>query len=506
MIPNADRAPQFLGELCTYASFFKLSEFHLHLSDNYPLNRGHNETWQDVYSQFSLLPEDPSLRGLVTRANETHTRASFSSLQQHCAARGVTIVPELEAPGHALAITKWKPQLALSSPKDLLNLTHPETIPLVKKIWAEFLPWFKSKEVSIGADEYDAALADDYIAFVNSMSTFISEKSGKRIRIWGTLEPSSTLEISKDVVIQHWQYGQSDPVALAQAGYDVINSEDYWAYMSLKNDHTPVSPAPYPQFFNATRVLDFAGQDGWQWEPALFNPTNLSQQLPSNATHNRGAIMAAWNDDGPDATTQLEAFYAIRDGLPLVGARAWSGSRGPLLDVGTVNTSVELLSAVAPGQDLDRHKPSTDSLGPPYALRVDYTAAPFTLSSADASLALLANGSLVMTTADGWPYPLRSVSEAASGVAGRIWVNDTSSTHEVVQVPGAGGSSLVIETDVLTGTRVWSVSDGGKGERAFLGRFEVFVFGGRNTLFSWSQMAFAMPLRCSVGHARVETL
>jgi len=36
---------EFLKELCTYASFFKMSEFHYHSSDNYPLNRGHNETW-----------------------------------------------------------------------------------------------------------------------------------------------------------------------------------------------------------------------------------------------------------------------------------------------------------------------------------------------------------------------------------------------------------------------------------------------------------------------------
>jgi hexosaminidase len=28
----------------------------------------------------------------------------------------------------------------------------------------------------------------------------------------------------------------------------------------------------------------------------------------------------------------------------------------------------------------------------------------------------------------------------------------------------------------------------------FVGRFEVFVFGGRNTLFSWSQMALVAPL------------
>jgi len=32
-----------------------------------------------------------------------------------------------------------------------------------------------------------------------------------------------------------------------------------------------------------------------------------------------------------------------------------------------------------------------------------------------------------------------------------------------------------------------------------MGRFEVFVYGGRNTLFSWSQMAFVAPLQEVVG-------
>lgn len=224
-----------LKELCTYASFFKMSEFHYHTSDNYPLNRGRNATWQDVYAQFSLHPESDELQGLVQRPDETLSREDFEDLQQHCARRGMTIIPEIEAPGHCLTITKWKPELALEK-KDLLNLTHPESIPTVKKIWAEFLPWFQTKEVHIGADEYDSTLADDYITFVNEMSTFIQETSGKKVRIWGTEEPSENLTISKDVIVQHWQYGQSDPVELQKSGYDLINSQDWWAYMSLKND------------------------------------------------------------------------------------------------------------------------------------------------------------------------------------------------------------------------------------------------------------------------------
>jgi hexosaminidase len=333
----------FLKEICIYASFFKMSEFHYHSSDNYPLNRGRNETWNEVFSHFSLYPEDnTSLQGIVQRQNETLSRAKFEDFQMHCARRGITVIPEIEAPGHALAITKWKPELALAK-KDLLNLTHPDAIPTVKAIWTEFLPWFQTKEVHIGADEYDSELADDYINFVNEMAQFINSTSGKRIRIWGTHEPSENLTISKEIIVQHWQYGQSDPVQLQNDGYQLINSEDWWAYMSLKNDHSPILPATYPQFYNVTRTMNFANIPGWQWDPALYNPVNTTQQLAASASGNKGAILAAWSDNGPDATTQLEAYYAMREGIPVVAARAWSGARGANISVADLSESIAFL-------------------------------------------------------------------------------------------------------------------------------------------------------------------
>jgi hexosaminidase len=516
-------SPSFLKDFCTYASFFKMSEFHYHSSDNYPLNRGHNETWQDIFSHFSLYPEDPELQGIVIRKNETLSREDFEDFQKHCAQRGITVIPEIEAPGHCLSITKWKPELALAK-KDLLNLTHPDSIPTVKAIWAEFLPWFQTKEVHIGADEYDSTLADVYISFVNEMSDFVNSTSGKKVRIWGTHEPSENLTISKDIIIQHWQYGQSDPILLQKEGYEQINSEDWWAYMSLKNDHMPINPAPYAQFFNNTRQLNFAGVPDWQWNPALVNPVNVTEQLEPGASTNRGAILAAWSDSGPDATTQLEAYYAMRDGIPVVAARAWSGARGLNLTVSTLSSSLALLTANAPGQNLDRRFPgqkpsentslfswskgasdgsnvtlSKGSYGPPYTLSIS-ASGPFTLSGPDTSLSVETvssnttnTTSLVFTTNDNFPYPLRHTALADGhdpGHPGRIWWNVSSSTHE--PVPITFPAQVRIETDVVNGSRVW-VND------EYKGRFEVFVFGGRNTLFSWSQMAMVAPLESVEG-------
>ncbi|KAJ5718845.1 uncharacterized protein N7483_009927 [Penicillium malachiteum] len=506
---------KYLKDLCTYASFFKLSEFHYHATDNYPLSRGPNKTWNTVYSQFALRPEDPALMPLVQRVNETLSRSDFDDFQTHCARRGVTVIPEIESPGHALSITKWKPELALAE-EDLLNLTHPETIPLIKSIWSEFLPWFQTTEVHIGADEYDSTLADDYISFVNEMSSFIQETHGKKIRIWGTYEPSTSMSISKNITIQHWQYGQSDPVSLAREGYKIINSEDWWAYLSLKNNHVPITPAPYPQFFNNTRVLNFGDIEGWQWTPDLFNPVNTTEQPTQNAV--RGAILAAWNDNGPDATTQLESYYAIRNGIPVVASRAWSGTRGPLLIESTLDDSIAILTANAVSQNLDRdvpkdqsghiynilswtrshdeaskshHRIGLGSKGMNYTLELNVTG-PFALHSEDATLSLSDDGQLVFS-ADGWPYPLRSVSESDGfdpQELGQIWANATSSTHTVLNT--SCPCSITIQTDQFEGSRAWVDGE-------FVGRFEVFVYGGKNQVFSWSQMAFVAPLEYVVG-------
>ena len=227
----------------------------------------------------------------------------------------------------------------------------------------------------------------------------------------------------------------------------------------------------------------------------------------------------------------LTVFTQIwRRGIPIVAARAWSGSRGPKLDLETIDESIDFLSARAPGQNLDRNLASepissgsnssaaiftwsastavnedntnaTTSIGQGskgmnHTLYLNCTG-PFTLSSPDVTLSLDASGKLVYTS-DGWPYPLRSVSESDGfdpGHPGRIWWNVSSSSHDEVTLPMEGGGSrnIIITTTAVDGSRVWV--DG-----KWSGRFEVFVFGGRNTLFSWSQMAFVAPLETAEGN------
>jgi hexosaminidase len=154
---------EFLVDICSYMSFFKQNVFHIHLSDNLWNNVAiySYERQMSLYSAFRLLSDDPAVEGLAARRNESYTREVWDDIQNKCAARGVTILPEIEAPGHALPITQWKPEIGMSTDYSLLNISNPETLPTMKTIWKTFLPWFQSKTIHIGADEYRDPSLDD---------------------------------------------------------------------------------------------------------------------------------------------------------------------------------------------------------------------------------------------------------------------------------------------------------------------------------------------------------
>jgi hexosaminidase len=189
-------------------SFFKQNTLQLHLSDNLYNNAKiySRERSLSLYARFRLWSDSAEVEGLNKFKNESYTKEQFKAIQSECVARGVTILPEIEAPGHALPIVQWKPELGLSNDLSLLNISHPDAIPTMKTIWSVFFDWFDSKTVHIGADEYTAEVSE-YNRFVNEMAKFIRTAGSKSVRIWGTFPPKLEYEnITTDVSIQHCKF------------------------------------------------------------------------------------------------------------------------------------------------------------------------------------------------------------------------------------------------------------------------------------------------------------
>lgn len=351
----------FLVEMCGYMSFFKQNTFHIHLSDNVivPITPSN---FKDVYARFRLWSDSPSVKGLNNYQNESYTRADFDEIQLKCAARGVTILPEIEAPGHALPIVQWRPQVGYKGALDQLNISHPDTIPTMKTIWGEFLPWFYNKRVSIGADEYQGP-EPDYKVFVNEMARFIASK-GKETQIWGTFPPkNASVEIFRNVTIQHWAYAFGNPKRdYIGNGYSVINSDEMY-YVVLK-------VGGYSRSVDIAKT--FSGNPGGgKWEPNIFSLKKKQDNVDRGEKLLRGGITPLWNDNGANTSVYSEAYYAWKKGIPALADKQWGGN----LTMGEFDGVFDKFGGRIPGENLERRVASkgevvmnyTDFRGPEVA-------------------------------------------------------------------------------------------------------------------------------------------
>lgn len=340
----------FLTELCAYMSFFKQNTLHLHLSDNLYNNVDiySDERSLSLYARFRLWSDAEALSGLNKYANESYTREEFDEIQTSCAARGVTVFPEIEAPGHALVIVQWKPELGYSTDLSLLNISHPDTIPTMETIWGEFLPWFHTKTVSIGADEYTGP-ATDYNYFVNAMASYIGTVSDKFIRIWGTFPPvenGTYTNIYQNVSVQHWEYFEDNPYYdYILNNYSVVNSNDDFYVV---NKWAP--SGGYLNHINLTKTFHGTPPDSTYWRPYVFDQSNATDNPPQSNPLVLGAIAPLWNDYGANTSVYSEAYYAWRDGIPALADKQWGGN----LSSADFESIFETLHAAVPGQNLDR--------------------------------------------------------------------------------------------------------------------------------------------------------
>lgn len=90
--------------------------------------------------------------------------------------------------------------------------------------------------------------------------------------------------------------------------------------------------------------------DGGPTAPYIFDKSNASNNPPRDSPYALGQMPALWNDFGPNSTSVIEAYYALREGLPALGDKQWGGD----VLMHEYFSIFETLHAAIPGQNLDR--------------------------------------------------------------------------------------------------------------------------------------------------------
>ncbi|WP_327712598.1 family 20 glycosylhydrolase [Streptomyces sp. NBC_00464] len=302
--------PEFIKSYLRWMGWLKLNTFQLHLNDNEI--QAPDGDWSQAVSAFRLKSSNPAFAGLG--ADQGYTRQDWDSFEDTAAAHGVTIIPEIDAPAHARAFVRFKPEIGLDGGNsDHLDLSNPAATEFMKSVYAEFAPWFRGPTVHIGIDEYPASLVSQYKTYVNAIAPYV-RSLGKKVNAWGSFSAmsGSGAGYDKNMVINSWNNGWYSPKAAVADGYKVINSNDGLLYV------VPFANYYHGQGLDGQYIFD-------SWEPHVFGETSdLTFQDPMLL----GAMPAVWNDLVRATYTELQVHGLVEKSFAALAQKMWSGTRG----------------------------------------------------------------------------------------------------------------------------------------------------------------------------------
>ncbi|MBR1783602.1 MAG: family 20 glycosylhydrolase [Bacteroidales bacterium] len=137
-------------------SRFKLNVFHLHLTEN--------EAWRMESLRYPQLNAPETM---TRQAGLYYTQEELRALDAYCRERGVTLVPELDMPGHSAAFERAF-GFGMQSPKGLA---------VVKDLLEELMEVFSSEYIHIGTDEVRFTMPE----FVPEVVAFVRSKGRKAV-------------------------------------------------------------------------------------------------------------------------------------------------------------------------------------------------------------------------------------------------------------------------------------------------------------------------------------
>ena len=216
-------------------SLLKLNSLRLHLSDDqgYRLESKRYPGLNEAASFREISPQDPAVqKGLFApgeRYGGYYTQEEIRALVSFAAARGVTLIPGIEMPGHASALLSFRPEYTCSGEKLKVRGTfgvhgrifcagNGEAAAFIEGLLEEICALFPSEYVHIGGDEVKkdewkkcprcakriAALGSAervQVSFMNRICAFLRKK-GKTPLVFN--ESAAGGDLDPAACVQYW--------------------------------------------------------------------------------------------------------------------------------------------------------------------------------------------------------------------------------------------------------------------------------------------------------------
>ncbi|MGE0479681.1 MAG: family 20 glycosylhydrolase [Phycisphaerae bacterium] len=307
---------EFVKRTIDLLAYHKLNVLHWHLTED--------QGWRIEIQRYPKLTEVGAWRR-ATRESEQprdadgryggfYSQADVREIVDYARRRHITVIPEIEMPGHSLAALASYPELSCAGGPlevgttwgvfdDVYCAGNDEVFAFLEGVLSEVIELFPSPYVHVGGDECPKTrwktcpkcqarmraegLKDEHELqsyFIRRLERFLSSK-GRRLIGWdeileGGLAPNAT--------VQSWR-GMDGAIAAATSGHDVIASPTSHCYLDYAQGRNPGEPMnmgflplevvysfePTPAALTAEQARHVLGVQGNMWTehapPALVD-------------------------------------------------------------------------------------------------------------------------------------------------------------------------------------------------------------------------------------------
>ncbi|MGW3286026.1 beta-N-acetylhexosaminidase [Streptomyces sp. NPDC001002] len=322
----------------------KLNVFHFHLTDD--------QGWRVEIERYPKLTETGSWRSRTKFGHRAsplwddkphggfYTQDDIREIVAYAAERHITVVPEIDVPGHSQAAIAAYAELGNTDVIDTTALSvwdtwgvNPNvlaptdnTLEFYEGVFEEVLALFPSEFIHIGGDECpkgqwreshtaqnrikELELADEdelQSWFVRHFDTWLSAR-GRRLIGWDEILEGG---LAEGAAVSSWR-GYGGGIAAARAGHDVVMCPEQYVYLDHRQHGGPDEPVP----IGFVRTLE----DVYRFEPV---PAELT---PEEAEHVLGTQANVWTEVMED---QARVDYQTFPRLAAFAEVAWSALPAP---------------------------------------------------------------------------------------------------------------------------------------------------------------------------------
>ncbi|MFW6722850.1 beta-N-acetylhexosaminidase [Streptomyces sp. MAR4 CNY-716] len=300
----------------------KLNQLHLHLSDDQAF-RAESDSQPEVVSEPHL------------------TKAELTDIVEIAADLHITVIPEIDSPGHLGAVLDAHPDLRLTTAEGspvqgAIDVSEPRAARIVDDLLTEYARLFPGPYMHIGGDEYVALMSSDPEArypqlaaaararhgagatVADLTASWLNDRAdtvkglGKEVKAWNDgFIPGAKVRPDRDREVEYWTGKEAfarDPQMFLEDGRRLVNLNDEYLYYVLgePNEFT------YP---TGERIYE-------EWTPAVLRGTRPVPERLAGPEKVLGARFAVWCDQA-EAQTPREVAEGVRLPLAALAQKVW---------------------------------------------------------------------------------------------------------------------------------------------------------------------------------------